>query len=113
MFILEWDLSYAEQMPLQAVTLTSSASGSPLVQVAAARRLDVLESEMDAQVRQLYGPLLQGPRGGRQAAEAARLAVSSPEGTKALSEAIRSLLERHVEFIHQAHHHLMPVCTNA
>ena len=59
-------------------------------------------------MQQLYGALLRGPKG-QSHAEDRGLAVSSPEGTKALGEGIRSLLECHVEFIHQGHHHLLPV----
>lgn len=69
---------------------------------------DAAAREVEEQVQQLYGALLRGPKGQRQS-EGRALAVSSPEGTKALGEGIRSLLERHVEFIHQGHHHLLPV----
>ncbi|CAL8462438.1 g1971 [Coccomyxa elongata] len=63
--------------------------------------------ELEEQVQQLYGALLRGPKGQRHT-EGLSLSVSSPEGTKALGEGIGSLLERHVEFIHQGHHHLLP-----
>lgn len=63
-------------------------------------------------MEQLYGALLRGPQGQKRPLEdGLGLAVSSPEGTRAVGEGIRSLLERHVEFIHQAHHHLLPVLT--
>ena len=64
--------------------------------------------ELEEQVQQLYGGLLRGPKGQRQS-EGLSLSVSSPEGSKALGEGIRLLLERHVQFIHQGHHHLLPV----
>ena len=63
----------------------------------------------DAQIEQLYGAMLRGPSGQQRAGDWAGLGVSSPEGTKALSEGIHSLLEVHVAFIHQAAHHLLPV----
>lgn len=64
--------------------------------------------ELEEQVLQLYGAMLRGPKGQRHT-DGLSLSVSSPEGTKALGEGIGSLLERHVEFIHQGHHHLLPV----
>jgi hypothetical protein len=87
----------------------------PCRQAAPGPRADLAEdSQLDARVAQLYGALLRGPVAGhisqhRGQLEGANLGVGSPEGTQALSEAIHALLERHVEYIHQAHHHLMPV----
>ena len=63
---------------------------------------------VSAEVEQIYGALLHGPK--KQApTEGMRLPLRTPGGTKALSEAIHALLEGHIEYIHQAHHHLLPV----
>ncbi len=63
---------------------------------------------VSAEVERIYGALLHGPK--KQApTEGMRLPLRTPQGTKALSEAIHALLEGHVEYIHQAHHHLIPV----
>ena len=63
---------------------------------------------VSAEVERIYGALLHGPK--QQApTEGMRLPLRTPQGTKAFSEAIHALLEGHVEYIHQAHHHLMPV----
>lgn len=67
------------------------------------------DSQLEEHVRQLYGTLLRGPSGRQRRQEGSALSVNSPEGTKALSEGIHSLLEGHVEYIHQAQHHLLPV----
>ena len=61
-----------------------------------------------AEVERMYGALLQGPRKLRPP-EGMGLPLRTPQGTRALSEAIHSLLEGHVEYIHHAHHHLLPV----
>lgn len=61
-----------------------------------------------AEVERMYGALLQGPRALRPP-EGMGLPLRTPQGTRALSEAIHGLLEGHVEYIHHAHHHLLPV----
>ena len=61
-----------------------------------------------AEVDRMYGALLQGPRQLRPP-EGMDLPLRTPQGTRALSEAIHCLLEGHVEHIHHAHHHLLPV----
>ena len=63
---------------------------------------------ISAEVEQMYGALLRGPRKLRLP-EGMALPLQTPQGTRALSEAIHSLLEGHVEYIHHAHHHLLPV----
>lgn len=63
---------------------------------------------VSAEVEQIYGALLHGPKK-LGPTEGMGLPLRTPQGTKALSEAIHSLLEGHVEYIHQAHHHLLPV----
>ena len=61
-----------------------------------------------AEVEQMYGALLRGPRRLRPP-EGMGLPLRTPEGTRALSKAIHCLLEGHVEYIYHAHHHLLPV----
>ena len=61
-----------------------------------------------SEVEQMYGALLRGPRKLRPP-EGMSLPLRTPQGTRALSEAIHGLLEGHVEYIHHAHHHLLPV----
>ena len=61
-----------------------------------------------AEVERMYGALLQGPRKLRPP-EGMGLPLRTPQGTRALSEAIHGLLEGHMEYIHHAHHHLLPV----
>ena len=63
---------------------------------------------VSAEVEQIYGALLHGPKK-QGPTEGMRLPLRTPGGTKALSEAIHALLEGHIEYIHQAHHHLLPV----
>ena len=68
---------------------------------------------VSTEVEQIYGALLQGPRKLRPPA-GMDLPLRTPQGTRALSEAIHCLLEGHVEYIHHAHHHLLPVgCSSA
>jgi len=63
---------------------------------------------VSGEVEQIYGALLHGPK--KQAAtEGIQLPLRTLQGVKALSEAIHALLEGHVEYIHQGHHHLLPV----
>lgn len=97
----------------------SSCMRLSCAQVGAASTKSGSEAEAEAQIEQLYGDLLGGPkqaqRTAQERARAAGLAVASPEGTAALSEGIAGLLKGHVEWQHQAHHRLLPVraCTAA
>ena len=79
-----------------------------LLQDDSARSVGGAGDTVSAEVEHIYGALLHGPK--KQApTEGMRLPLRTPQGTKALSEAIHALLEGHVEYIHQAHHHLLPV----
>ena len=86
---------------------TDSQNGK-LLQEDTALSMSGAGDTVSAEVERIYGALLHGPK--KQApTEGMRLPLRTPQGTKALSEAIHALLEGHVEYIHQAHHHLMPV----
>lgn len=71
-------------------------------------KVGTADNAASAEVEKMYGALLQGPRKLRPP-EGMDLSLRTPEGTRALSEAIHCLLEGHVEYIHHAHHHLLPV----
>ena len=101
-----------QSVTLQSVTLLQphdrTSSTRWLLQDDSARSMGGAGDTVSAEVEQIYGALLHGPK--KQApTDGMRLPLRTPQGTKALSEAIHALLEGHVEHIHQAPHHLLPV----
>ena len=66
--------------------------------------------EVAAQVAAIYGDLLRGPRN-LSVPQLTAVGAREPEGQRLLTDSIKALREKHVEFLHQAHHDLLKVRT--
>ena len=66
--------------------------------------------EVAAQVAAVYGDLLRGPRN-MSVPQLMAVGAREPEGQRLLTDSIKALREKHVEFLHQAHHDLLKVRT--
>lgn len=64
---------------------------------------------MDASVDAAFGEIMAGPRQLQMPTADGPMGSSNPEGQRYLTDAMRVLRARHVEFSHQAHHDLLAV----
>ncbi len=64
---------------------------------------------MDASVDAAFGEILAGPRQLPMPTAEGPMGAGNPEGQRYLTDSMRVLRARHVEFAHQAHHDLLAV----
>lgn len=68
-----------------------------------------LQADIDGAVDAAFGCVLAGPRQVAMPQPGGPLGAGNPEGQRFLTAAMVALRERHVEFLHQAHHDLLAV----